>query len=160
MTTTTTTRGRIRRLLVAGALAAAVAAPLAVAATPASAATTSGGCTLTPLTPVFDGFTSAGVKIVKFPVKITCAANRTVTVLQSRWENDAYPDPDDNLGSVTFSRSFTDARTITVSSRRTLPNTENGNEEIYQRVRFRVTSNGVTSPWTSGENSRQVSMPN
>ena len=156
---TTSTRGTIRKLLAGGALAAALVAPLGLA-TPAQAAT-SGGCTVTPLTPIFDGFNSAGVKLVRFRVKISCDAGRTVTVQQQRWEDDQHPDRDDSLGTVSFTRTFDGSRsTITVASRRTLPNTERGNEEIYQRVRFRVSSNQVTSPWSAYENSRQASMPN
>jgi hypothetical protein len=32
------------------------------------------------------------------------------------------------------------------------------NEEMYHSVRFRVTSNGVTSPWTKWEDSTVVSF--
>jgi hypothetical protein len=139
--------------------AGAVLAAAVLAGSPAYAAT-SGGCTVTPLTPTFAGFNSSGVKQVNYAVRISCAADRSVQVLQRRYEEDGAPNPDDLTGSVSFTRSFSETKTITVRIVRSLPDTENGNEEVYHAVRFRVTSNGVTSPWTSFERSSKVSIPN
>jgi hypothetical protein len=150
---------KLHRLVVGGLVAVAAAAPLALAAAPAQAATSS-GCTVTPLKPVFAGFNSSGVKVVRYKVSISCSGDRSVTVQQLRYEDDKSPDADDNLGSSTFTRSFDGAGSITVNIQRALPNTEGGNEEIYQRVRFRVSSNGVTSPFTSWQNSPVLSIPN
>lgn len=135
-------------------LAAAAAAPIALAA-PASAATSS-GCTVTPLKPIFAGFNSSGVKLVNYRIAVSCASNRTVTIEQRRYEEDDWPNPDDSLGTTTFTTSGV----RTLSNVRTLVNTESGNEEVYQKVRFRVTSSGVTSPWTSYEKSSVLSIPN
>ena len=41
-----------------------------------------------------------------------------------------------------------------------LPDTEIGQEEMYQHVSFRVESNGVTSPWTDWEDSPEQSFFN
>ena len=159
----TARRQTMRKLALAGALVAATAAPLTLAL-PAEAATSS-GCTVSPQKPVHAGFNSSGVKLVRFDVKIVCDPNRTVEVQQLRYEEDwgnwLFSDPDDGLGSRTFTRAFPpNVGTITVGSTRTLPNTEDGNEEIYQKTRFRVTSGGVTSPWTSYQRTAYVSMPN
>ena len=135
-------------------LAAAAAMPIALAA-PASAATSS-GCTVTPLKPIFAGFNSSGVKLVNYRISVSCASNRTVSIEQRRYEEDDWPNPDDSLGTTTFSTSGV----RTLSNVRTLVNTESGNEEVYQKVRFRVTSGGVTSPWTSFQKSSVLSIPN
>jgi hypothetical protein len=159
---TSRSKNTLHRLAVGGALIAAAAVPLAVAV-PAQAATSS-GCTVTPLRPVFAGFNSSGTKLVRFSVQISCSENRTVTVQQQRYEEDwdgwLFSDSDDYLGARTFVCSFVGAGSNVVSSVRTLPNTEDGNEEIYQRTRFQVSSNGVTSPLTSWQRTPYVSMPN
>jgi hypothetical protein len=135
-------------------LAAAAAMPIAMAA-PASAATSS-GCTVTPLKPIFAGFNSSGVKLVDYRIAVSCASNRTVSIQQHRYEEDDWPNPDDSLGTTSFGTSGVRI----LHNVRTLVNTESGNEEVYQKVRFRVTSNGVTSPWTSNEKSAVLSIPN
>ena len=160
---TTASRGTLHKLALAGALIAATAAPLALAL-PAQAASNS-GCTVNPRKPVHAGFNSSGVKLVRFNVSISCDPNRTVEVQQLRYEEDwgnwLFPDADDSLGSRTFTEAFPpNVGTITVGSTRTLPNTEDDNEEIYQKTRFRVTGGGVTSPWTSYQRTAYVSMPN
>ncbi len=160
---TTARRGTLHKLALAGALAAATAASLPIAV-PAQAAS-SNGCTVNPQKPVHAGFNSSGVKLVRFDVNIFCDPGRQVEVEQLRYEEDwdgwLFSNPDDRLGSRTFIQAFPpNVGAITVSSTRTLPNTEDGNEEIYQKTRFRVTSGGVTSPWTSYQRTAYVSMPN
>ena len=135
-------------------LAAAAVVPITMAA-PASAATSS-GCTVTPLKPIFAGFNSSGVKLVNYRISVSCTSNRTVSIQQRRYEEDGFLNPDDFLGATSFNTSGV----RTLSNVRTLVNTESGNEEVYQKVRFRVTSNGVTSPWTSYEKSAVLSIPN
>ena len=110
--------------------------------------------------PFFDGFNTSGVKQVRYRVTIKCDANRTVTVHQRRYEDDRAPDADDYLGATVFVRNFGGSGTKTASTLLTLRNTEKGNEEVYQRVQFQVTSNGVTSPWTSWQNSPLLTIPN
>lgn len=156
-------KGTLHKLALAGALVAATAVPLLLTA-PAEAASSS-GCIVNPQKPVHAGFNSSGVKLVRFNVKIYCAPHRTVEVQQFRyeedWDNWPFSNADDKLGSRTFTRAFPPTvGTIKVGSTRTLPDTEKGSEEIYQKTRFRVTSGGVTSPWTSYQRTAYVSMPN
>ena len=136
------------------ALAAALAAP-ALAAIPAQAHTSS-GCTINPLTPTFAGFNSSGTKLINYRVSVSCSAGRTAEVTQERWESDSWPNPDDHLGTTTFNTSGV----TTLNNVRTLVDGELGNEEVYQKIRFRVTSNGVTSPWTGWHTSAELSIAN
>ncbi|MBK8469426.1 MAG: hypothetical protein WAR57_07285 [Candidatus Phosphoribacter sp.] len=139
---------------IATLLAVAASAALSVAvASPASAATSS-GCTVTPLKPIFAGFNSSGVKLVNYRISVSCTPNRTVSIDQQRYEEDDWPNGDDFLGSTAFSTSGV----RTLSNVRTLVNGELGNEEVYHNVRFRVSSNGVTSPWTSYQKSAVLSI--
>ncbi|HET9648982.1 MAG TPA: hypothetical protein VFP34_12250 [Microlunatus sp.] len=157
--TTISAHRTLRRTVAAGIAVTVAAVPLALAVAPAQAATGS-GCTVTPLRPVFAGFNSSGVKQVRYRVTATCSSNRVLTVEQRRYEDDASPDPDDFLGSSVLVHSFSGGATVTLSTTRSLPDTEPGNEEIYQRIRFRVSSNGVTSAWTGWQNSPILSIPN
>lgn len=160
--TTSHLRGRTRRLVLGAALLTGLAVPLTIAA-PAHAATSS-GCTVTPLRPVHAGFDSTGTKLVRYSVQISCDADRTVTVQQQRYEEDwdgwLIPDSDDYQGGSTYTRTFGSAGTLTVETTRRLPDTEDGAEEIYQRTRFQVSSNGVTSSLTGWQRTPYVSMPN
>ncbi len=139
---------------VLAALGATAAMSVAMAS-PASAATSS-GCTVTPLKPVFAGFNSSGVKLVNYRISVSCTSNRTVSIEQERWEEDPWPNGDDFLGSS----SFTTSGVTTLSNVRTLVDGEIGDEEVYHKIRFRVSSNGVTSPWTSWEKSSVLTIPN
>lgn len=137
--------------------AAAAAAALSVAvASPASAATTSNGCTVAPLKPVFAGFNSSGVKLVNYRISVNCLPGRTALIEQERYEQDPFPNPDDPTGNNRFSAS----NVVTIPVIRPLPDTEIGAEEIYHQVRFRVTSNGVTSPPTAFESSPVLPITN
>ena len=51
------------------------------------------------------------------------------------------------------SRYFATTDSVTMWLENSLPDTEIGDEEMYQHVSFRVSSNGVTSPWTAWEDS-------
>jgi hypothetical protein len=124
-------------------------------ASPASAATSS-GCTVTPLKPIFAGFNSSGVKLVNYRISVSCSAGRTVSIAQERYEEDSWPNGDDFLGSTLFSSSGV----TTLSNVRTLVDGEWGDEEVYHQVQFRVSSNGVTSPWTSFQKSAVLTIPN
>lgn len=136
------------------ALAAALAVP-ALAAAPAHAHTSS-GCTINPLTPIFHGFNTSGTKLINYRVSVTCTAGRTAEVTQERWESDAWPNPDDHLGTTNFVTSGV----TTLDNVRTLVDGELGNEEVYQKIRFRVSSNGVTSPWTGWHSSAELDIAN
>ena len=60
----------------AGAIALAATALPLVAVSTAQATTTSSGCTVTPLRPVFDHINSAGVKVIRYDVTVTCSGGR------------------------------------------------------------------------------------
>lgn len=155
MSTTTTTRAKVRKLVVAGAAAAAVAVPLTmVAATPAEAATRA-GCTVTPLRPVQVGVTGAGVPIFRYDTRVTCARDRIVQIRDQRYEWDAPAGVgnDEFYGQSGYLLTFAVAGTRVVSTRDVVTNTEAGWEETYHRTSFRVaTINGVTG-WTAFQNS-------
>jgi len=145
------------RALAAGILATTAAFGFAGSAQAVSLA----GCTATPYAPVFSGFNAAGNKVLRYTVRIVCAGGRTITVHQQSREADPWPNPDDTVGSTTFSRAFPAAGVQIVNIYRPLPNTEWGNEEMYQRIRIRVTSsNGVVSAWSGWDNSGVRSFSN
>ena len=87
---------------------------------------------------------------------MSCSSGRTVSIDQDRYEEDSWPNGDDFLGSTTFNTSGV----TTLSNVRTLVDGEIGDEEVYHNVRFRVSSNGVTSPWTSFQKSAVLTIPN
>lgn len=136
--------------------ALATSAALSVAMASPAAANTSSGCTVTPLKPIFAGFNSSGVKLVNYRISVSCTSGRTVSIDQQRYEEDPWPNGDDFLGSTSFSTSGV----TTLSNVRTLVDGELGDEEVYHNVRFRVSSNGVTSPWTSYQKSSVLTIGN
>lgn len=144
----------------AGALAAAAAIALPLGMALPAHATTSNGCTVTPLKPVFAGFNSSGVKLLDYKISVTCSADRTANITQKRYDQD-WPDADDLLGTSTFTRSFgSSGGSTTISNVRTVVDTDpfDAYEEDYQQVHFSVTSNGVTSPYTSYQSSAVLSI--
>jgi hypothetical protein len=60
---------------------------------------------------------------------------------------------EDRIGSANFTRSFgAGGGSTTVDVRGVLPHTDTDfDEEVYDKVRFRVTSGPVTGTWTSFE---------
>jgi hypothetical protein len=142
---------RSRLALKAAVAAAALAVPIGLAM-PASA-TTSNGCTVEPRTPEFSGhFTSSGIKKVYYKVDVTCAAGVFVTIQEERWEDDPVGG-DDFIGSSTLTNDFSaGAGTVTRTIEATLPDTDDFGdmyEEMYQRIKFKVTSGPVTSSYTA-----------
>jgi hypothetical protein len=140
---------RSRRALAAALLATAL--PL-VAVGPAHASTTESGCTVSPLTPVYTYINPAGDKVIRYNMTVTCDANRTVEIEQHVHEADTI-NADDHITTSNRLRFFGSTDTVTMWLENSLPDTEIGDEEMYQHVSFRVTSNGVTSPWTDWEDS-------
>lgn len=138
-----------KRAAAVAILAAAV--PLAAAAS-ASATTYNSGCSVTPLTPVYSHHNASGNKVLRHDIRVTCSGGRTVYITQQTREEDTFSD--DTTGTFAKSRHFGGYETVTLSTYQTLPNTEWGDEEMYQRVSFKVVSdNGVSSAYTSWENS-------
>lgn len=138
----------------AGIALAATILPLASVASASSAEATTrrDGCAVTPLAPT--RLSTAPVS-VRYSVRITCLSAATVVVQQNRRELDAPASQD--LGTTTLTVVFATDGSRIVSVVRPLPNTEAGNEEIYQRVRFRVLPTAVFTGW---EGSPVVSMAN
>lgn len=149
-------RNQTRRIVASGIVAATAAIGFAGSAQ----AVSTGGCTATPLTPVFSHLNASGDKVLRYTVRVTCAANRTVRIQQQRMEEDGFLNPDDLIGSDLFVRVFGPAGTRIITVTRNLPDTEWGKEEMYQRIRIQVTSNGVTSPWTGWHESGVRSFSN
>ncbi|GAB13038.1 hypothetical protein ARGLB_035_00010 [Arthrobacter globiformis NBRC 12137] len=139
-------------------------ASIGLVATPAEADTTRAGCTvLKPAGPKYVGRDSSNRPVVEWVVKGTCSKGRIIRVQQQRWEED---DPkglgrgDDYLGShyPDWVISFQNRGGSFVRTYRTLvPQTwdagggKEGNEELYQKVRFRVKEGLTTSAWTPWE---------
>ena len=147
---------------------AAVALPLGLAA-PSQAATTKDGCTVNPLVPEFRGtFNAANVPYVYYPYEVSCVASASglsVEVKTETWEADLAGQAgdvdadgvnnadEDRIGSATTTRSFVPAGgSKTVDVRGLLSRTDSdGNDEVYQKVKFRVTSVPVTGGWSVPE---------
>jgi hypothetical protein len=136
---------------------AAAALLTGLMATPAQASTTSNGCTVHPVTPFHNGdFTAGGIKRVAYEIDVTCVSGVSIEIQQERWEQDGGLSNDDFIGDSTLNNTFNSAGSITRTITANLPDTDDFTdlyEEMYQRVRFRVTSGPVTSGWTSWESS-------
>lgn len=142
-----TLKKNTRRIAASGAVAAIAAIGFAGAAQ----AVSTSSCTATPYTPTYSYTNTSGVKVLQYKIQVTCSANRTATVEQYRMEEDTFSD--DTIGHTTYNRSFSSAGTQYIYFYGTLPDTELGQEEMYQKIRLRVSSNGVTSPWTGWQKS-------
>ncbi|MBK7722120.1 MAG: hypothetical protein IPI32_07815 [Austwickia sp.] len=147
-------RGRAAAIL--SATVTAVALPV-ILASPAQAVSI-GGCTASPVRPYVVGLNPSGNKLVRYDVNVTCSPGRSVQLNQQVREEDTFTD--DTIVSRYVNRSFANGGTQQISYTRTLPNTELGDEEMYQRIRFRVTSNGVTSPFTGWHKSAVRTIAN
>jgi hypothetical protein len=145
---------------------AAVAPALVVAATastllmaPAEAATSRGGCTVAPVRPAATNQVDAnGVRIVDYAVRVLCNGGRSVEVQQFRLEEDTLPRDIDAIDEITGNTlrtlDFTGGPGLrTAHVRESLPNTpgDGAVEEVYHKVRFRVTTPAGTTAWTPFE---------
>jgi hypothetical protein len=143
--------------------AVAAAAPLALAL-PAQASTTSSLCTVTPWAPSFDHIDSSGQKVISYGTTVYCQSGRSIEIQDQRWDDDTrdlVPSADDPHGITTCTITFSSTAMQDKSAARALPDSDargDDNQEMYHSVRFRVTSNGVTSPWTKWEDSTVVSF--
>lgn len=136
-------------------LAVALASTFGLMA-PAHASTTSNGCTVAPIRPYHNGdFTAGGIKRIAWEIDVTCVAGVEIEIQQHRWEADSGPSADDYLGDSTLVSNFAGgAGSVTRTVTTNLSDTDDFTdmyEEVFQRVRFRVTSGPVTSAWTSWE---------
>ena len=138
----------------------ALVAPLLMVSS-GEAATTDSGCTVAPKRPKFTGDTTGGnVPIIEYKSTVTCDAGLVLNLEGKILESDQLAiegdAPDDLTGTFSRTLDFTaGAGTQTVTVRRPLPNTgpasEGPREEMYQSVRFNVTSGPVTSQLTDWE---------
>jgi hypothetical protein len=144
---------RLRRLTI-GAVSIAALATGAYAlspAAPAHAATSYGGCTITPTLPTADSAVSpTGETLVNYRGGVFCPLGKTARVQRERWEQDLGA-PDNFTGSITST-----VLTPLWWDQLPLPDTDgtsDEHEEVYQRVRFQVTttSTGSTTPWSAWE---------
>ncbi len=151
----TLNKNTVRRFIAGGLALAAL--PITVAATATTAqAHTVAGCTVQPLAPIHVGNTGAGLKIIDYRMTVNCAAGRWAHITQKFYEADSWPNPDDYLGARTFSAGGVQV----LHSRRTLPNTELGNEEVYHVIRFHVHGPGGISANTGSHQSAVRSFAN
>ena len=138
---------------------AALAMPLAVAGS--ASASTSGGCTVTPLKPVFDHLNSSGDKVIRYDTKVYCDAGRSIEILDERRDHDNLS-TDDFEGSNTYNLRFDSTETVTKYVLAVLPDADgwgDDNEEMYHSVGFQVTEdNGYVSQWTNWEDSAIVTF--
>jgi hypothetical protein len=156
---TTRTKG-----LAAAVAAAALLAPVALAAS-AQAATTKDGCTVTPGQPYHAGFDLSGASKIQRQITFTCDPGRSVEYESKFWEQDLAGragdgNPDEDLIG-TYNASVTSFLTATTSTTRTVtlervvplpvPDETDTIAELYQTVKFRVTSNGVQGGWSTQE---------
>ena len=151
---------RHRISLVAAVLAATALAftGSALTGTPSQAATTKKDCTVTPLKPVLlhNGHE------VRYSIKVQCTKpDTTVKVSSQPWERDGKANPDDKLGHPeVIERHIPNANPVTIHYIRTVPNTENGDEEVYHAVRFQVRPpfNLFFDSWSQSENSADLTI--
>jgi hypothetical protein len=135
---------------------AAQAAPTAASTQAASVQASAGPCSVTALKPYFSGrFTTSGKKIVVYPIRVTCTRGGVNVHLQQKlMEADTGPDETQRnwFTPAGTPLHFSTAGTKTVYTEYRLSNLDwIGAEEVYHSVRFRVSSNGVFSPWRSVE---------
>lgn len=151
-----------RRVATLAATVMLTASSVGLAVTPAVADTSRGGCTVyKPAGPKADGVDGSNRVMIKWIIDVKCDKGRSIHVHQERWEEDDNTGKgrgDDYIWYSHFDRSFQDkggTHRFTVRTR--LPQTKDAgggtepNEEMYQKVRFYVTSNGVTSSYTNFE---------
>ncbi len=126
---------------------------------PVHASTTSAGCTVNPIRPIYSGLdTPAGVSRVDYKIKVRCNGGRSVEIQQFRMEEDQMPRDNDWIDEVTGNdvhpQDFSSgAQTRMLTVRAPLPKTAGDGpvEEVYHKVRFRVTTAAGTTAWTPFE---------
>ena len=102
--------------------------------------------------------------MINYGTTVYCQSGRSIEIQDQRWDDDTWdlvPSADDPHGITTYTITFTSTSTVYESAAKALPDSDawgDDNEEMYHSVRFRVTSNGVTSPWTKWEDSTVVSF--
>jgi hypothetical protein len=139
--------------------AAGLVLPLGVASQ-ADASTTAHGCTVTPAAPTSNAPANpfTGPRTVKYTVTVHCDSPRTVLLEARAYEAD--PGADTLLGSGDAAVTLPSGGSKTFTSTLPAPDTEPGDDEVYQRVRFKVLyANGSVSDWTAWESSPVTVVP-
>lgn len=139
------------RAVAAGVVATSAAFGLAGQAQ----AVSSNGCTATPLTPSYSHTNAAGVKVLRFGFRLNCAGLRSVVIQHQVREQDVLTSQ--LIKDSIFTRSFLVAGAETINVYNTVPDTELGAEELFHRLRIRVTVAGVPMPWSAWDSSAVVS---
>jgi hypothetical protein len=141
-------RATSRVAALSSVLLAAAALPLGAAA-PAMADAQFGGCTMNepPAPELIDG----GSRL-KFTVQLFCAAGSKVVVHQRFFEGDGSAEEDDFLGQKehaqrTYHRTDWQPFIMYIPA----PNTEDGPEEVFQGVSFKVQGWDGRSTWDWGD---------
>ncbi|HEY7042309.1 MAG TPA: hypothetical protein VH419_01435 [Nocardioidaceae bacterium] len=150
---------RLRKISRPIAIGAALVAPM-LATVPSHASTSFQGCTLTPERPAYAGFNNASnIPVINYKFTIDCDQGLSAEVKQVRMEQDLVSRegdaPDDQTGTFSKVYDFPNGGVHHVTVQAPLPNTgpsnEGATEEVYQKVKMRVTSTTVTGPWTPFE---------
>jgi len=124
------------------------------AAPPALASTTAHGCTVAPTRPAL----SNGNTLVRYTATASCKAGRYLQVEQTFYERDGSQYT--YLGQQVWTSEVKAAEKFSHFTDQPIPDTEPGDEELYQTVRFRVMPfGGDWSKWTSREFSARLTVP-
>lgn len=160
---------KLNKLAKPSLAAVALAAVSVGVAVPAHASTTKDGCTVSPIAAEFRGtYDPSNTPYVYYSYDVTCGASASglsVEVSTTTYDQDlagragdvdwnGVNNADEDLvGTATTTRSFgTAGGTKHVDVRGTLPRTDTDfNEEMYQALKFRVTSGPVTGGWSKLE---------
>lgn len=153
-------RGRTWRNRALGVLCTcALAAPgFLLGAAPAHAAN---ACTLTAHRPDYAYTNKEGVKVLYLKISVSCTRARTILFRASLREED---DPPINPDDIVFNwhaenEPFAAGESAYFDIYVTLPDTEIGNEELYQHVGWKEASDGVWGA-TNSANSPVLSIAN
>lgn len=130
---------------------------VSLSATPAQAIPHN--CAVVAEKPVFaNEFSPAGKKMINFPIKVSCPApwplpldELTVETRQDRYESDSTSgdDHEEPRDVSHHSVNLKPGEEETIRSVHVLVNTEDGDEEVYHKVRYRVLyKNHEISGWT------------
>lgn len=156
---TKTTRTTRTAAIAAAALSLGMAAlPLATApAASAAASATLGPCTVTAERPYFTGHTVSGKKLIAYPISANCTRSDVKVIMKQiilEDDPDVWPNGND-VQKDWYTPAGTPLNFSTPGTKKVTPvpvyrltrtwDDYGGAEEVFHRVKFWVTSNGVTA---------------